>query len=78
MPLTKYKKANAILSIRCLVKCPNCESETDLFERHALTEEGYIYSELMSDDDGWGHKDWGEVIPCNYCGGIFIVGEVVY
>ena len=75
---TMFKKANATLSIRCLVECPHCEAMNDLFEMQALTDDGYIYYELMPNVNAWGKSAWGEIVQCDNCKENFTVDNVEY
>ena len=75
--LNTMKKAEATLSVSCTVDCPHCDNMIELMDRTALTDDGYIYSEVM-DDVQWGHEDWGEVILCEECNNKFLVGAVIW
>ena len=71
------KKVDATLTIRCNVECPHCEEQMDLMQTTALTDDGYIYTELLS-NDGFGKANWGELIKCDACKEMFVVGDVDY
>lgn len=59
--------ANATLSISCNVECPNCKEYFDLFEQEGLTDDGYIYKELLPPNEMWGKDNWGEIVRCPEC-----------
>ena len=65
------KKTSGSLSISANVECPYCEAYIDLFELDQLTDEGYIYSELLGQT--YGAEDWNEEIECPTCQNKFIV-----
>ena len=73
------EKVDCNLSIKALIECPNevCGEILDLFEMESLTEDGYLYKELLS-DSGFGKENFGEVIKCPECGEKFIVGDVTW
>ena len=71
-------KVDTTLRIECLIECPLCGVLIDLFEFESLTDDGYIYKELMSDDGPWGHENWGEIIQCPDCKEKITIGDVVW
>lgn len=70
---------NCDLKIEALIECPNevCGIIIDLFEMESLTEDGYLYNELLS-DAGFGKENFGEIIKCPECGQVFKVGDVTW
>jgi hypothetical protein len=73
----KMKKVNCDLTISALVECPNngCNGVFDLFEMQSLTDDDYLYKELLS-SDGFGQKNFGEIVQCPFCKTKFIIGDV--
>jgi hypothetical protein len=76
--MSENKTASATLNVTCDVQCPYCEDVMDLFDEVSLTDDGYIYKELMPPDDYWGKEDWGEIVQCVNCGEMFTVIEVMW
>lgn len=73
----KLEKVIGDLFTTCLVDCPECDEEIDLFQLSKFTDDGYIHRELMGNDE-WGHKDWNESVCCPDCGKEFLIGRIVY
>ena len=61
------EKVNVTLQISCLVVCPECDFIFDLFEMDSLIDDGYIYEELLPEDECWGKDHWGEIVQCPEC-----------
>ena len=70
------KKVDVSLDISCMVECPKCEHDFDLFEMESLTDEGYIYSELLSRHEPFGKDDWGEIVQCPECNEKMVISRV--
>ncbi len=73
-------KVDCYLNVTAQIECPNrqCEGVFDLFEIEELTEEGYLYKELLSNEEGWGKENFGEIVKCPDCGNTFTVGDVIW
>ena len=73
------KKIEGFLHISAIVECPNeaCGEMIDLFEIEDLTNDGFLYKELLS-DNGFGNKDLNQEIQCPDCGEKFIVKDVIW
>lgn len=70
------KKVNVALDISCLATCPKCDDIFDLFEMEDLTEEGYLFDELLPREETWGKDHWGEIVKCPECGEKMIINRV--
>ena len=70
------EKTNTTLDVNAYVECPYCEESFDLFYMDTLTDDGYIYNELMPRDEIWGKDNWGEIVGCPGCGEKMIIGSV--
>lgn len=55
------------LDLSLLIECPACEGYNDLFEDETLTDDGFIYKELLSDDHFGTSEELFETI-CKHCG----------
>ena len=72
------EKVNVTLDISCLATCPKCGDIFDLFEIESLIEEGYIYGELLPNDDTWGKDHWGEIVECPECSEKMVINEIAW
>ena len=70
-------KINCQLNITALVSCPHdgCDCIFDLFDIQGLTEDGYLFNELLS-DNGFGKKSFGEIVQCPECKQQITIGDV--
>jgi len=71
------KKVNCNLSISALIECPDseCKCVFDLFEMQSLTDDDYLYKELLS-SDGFGKENFGEIVQCPFCKTKFVIDNV--
>jgi len=72
------KKVDAELGVYVMVECPQCQEPFNLLDIKNLTEEDYIYKELLPDDEPWGKEQWGEIVECPNCGYKMLIDSVVW
>ena len=74
------KRVNATLHISAMIVCPNdkCNHLIELFDIEDLTDSGYLYNELLSNETGFGCDNLDEEIVCPKCEEVFKVGIVTW
>jgi len=71
------KVAEGNLNISAIIECPYCKDVLDLFDKSEFTDDGYIYSKLLGNDE-WGTDNFDEEIECSECGKAFKVGKICW
>jgi len=73
--LKKIKTASGYLRISANVYCPYCDGVINLFDLQELTDDGWLYDELLN-SDGFGTENLNLDVDCPKCKETFEVGSI--
>lgn len=72
------EKVTGWLRISIDVECPHCKQCVDLTKINSLTDDGYIYKEVIEGKDALRCKYLDAKVNCPHCAEVFEVGEIFW